>query len=127
MTYEKNLENPQTINSWLSRCGSRFIYHLCSTKKAYAIVGFDDAAFILAMMAAAGIGFVGYNAYNGSNLAEDLWDELGSLEDDISDAYDKSVFTVLQGGGGGSDPNDFDPDNDDPEKKPTTWAKLIEW
>ena len=97
------------------------------TKKAYAIVGFDDAAFILAMMAAAGIGFVGYNAYNGSNLAEDLWDELGSLEDDISDAYDKAVFTVLQGGGGGSDPNDFDPDNDDPEKKPTTWAKLKEW
>ena len=97
------------------------------TKKAYAIVGFDDAAFILAMMAAAGIGFVGYNAYNGSNLAEDLWDELGSLEDDISDAYDKAVFTVLQSGGGGSDPNDFDPDNDDPEKKPTTWAKLKEW
>lgn len=97
------------------------------TKKAYAIVGFDDAAFILAMMAAAGIGFVGYNAYNGSNLAEDLWDELGSLEDDISDAYDKAVFTVLQGGGGGSDPDDFDPDNDDPEKKPTTWQKLKEW
>lgn len=97
------------------------------TKKAYAIVGFDDAAFILAMMAAAGIGFVGYNAYNGSNLAEDLWDELGSLEDDISDAYDRAVFTVLQGGGGGSNPDDFDPDNDDPEKKPTTWQKLKEW
>lgn len=97
------------------------------TKKAYAIVGVDDAAFILAMMAAAGIGYVGYNAYNGSNLAEDLWDELGSLEDDISDAYDKAVFTVLQGGGGGSDPDDFDPDNDDPEKKPTTWQKLKEW
>ena len=77
------------------------------TKKAYAIVGVDDAAFILAMMAAAGIGFVGYNAYNGSNLAEDLIDELGDIEDSVKNAYDKAVFTVLQGGGGGGD----DPDN----------------
>lgn len=97
------------------------------TKKAYAIVGFDDAAFILAMMAAAGIGFVGYNAYNGSNLAEDLIDELGDIEDSVKNAYDNAVFTVLQGGGGGGDPDDFDPDNDDPEKKPSTWEKLKEW
>ena len=98
------------------------------TKKAYAIVGVDDAAFILAMMAAAGIGFVGYNAYNGSNLAEDLIDELGDIEDSVKNAYDKAVFTVLQGGGGGGDdPDNFDPDNDDPEKKPSTWEKLKEW
>lgn len=99
------------------------------TKKAYAIAGVDDAAFILAMLAAAGAGFVGYSSYNSgnSNLAEDLWGELDNLEDDISDAFDKAVFKVLEGGGGGSDPNDFDPDNDDPEKKPTTWEKLKEW
>lgn len=102
---------------------------LVPAKPAYAIAGFDDAAFILAMLAAAGAGFVGYSSYNSgnSNLAEDLWGELDDLEDDISDAFDKAVFKVLEGGGGGSDPNDFDPDNDDPEKKPTTWKKLKEW
>ena len=100
------------------------------TKKAYAIAGVDDAAFILAMLAAAGAGFVGYSAYNSgnSNLAEDLWGELEGLEDDISDAFDKAVFKVLEGGGGGgNNPDDFDPDNDDPEKKPTTWEKLKKW
>ena len=100
------------------------------TKKAYAIAGVDDAAFILAMLAAAGVGYVGYSAYNSgnSNLAEDLWGELGDLEDDISDAFDKAVFKVLEGGGGGgNNPDDFDPDNDDPEKKPTTWEKLKQW
>lgn len=99
------------------------------TKKAYAIAGVDDAAFILAMLAAAGAGYIGYSSYNSgnSNLAEDLWGELDDLEDDISDAFDKAVFKVLEGGGGGSDPDDFDPDNDDPEKKPTTWEKLKEW
>ena len=68
------------------------------TKKAYAIAGVDDAAFILAMLAAAGVGYVGYSAYNSgnSNLAEDLWGELGDLEDDISDAFDKAVFKVLE-------------------------------
>lgn len=100
------------------------------TKKAYAIAGVDDAAFILAMLAAAGAGYVGYSAYNSgnSNLAEDLWGELEDLEDDISDAFDKAVFKVLEGGGGGgNNPDDFDPDNDDPEKKPTTWEKLKQW
>lgn len=102
---------------------------LVPAKPAYAIAGFDDAAFILAMLAAAGAGYIGYSSYNSgnSNLAEDLWGELDDLEDDVSDAFDKAVFKVLEGGGGGSDPNDFDPDNDDPEKKPTTWAKLKEW
>lgn len=102
---------------------------LVPAKPAYAIAGIDDAAFILAMLAAAGAGYIGYSAYNSgnSNLAEDLWGELDDLEDDVSDAFDKAVFKVLEGGGGGSDPNDFDPDNDDPEKKPTTWAKLKEW
>ena len=99
---------------------------LVPAKPAYAIAGIDDAAFILAMLAAAGAGYIGYSSYNSgnSNLAEDLWGELDDLEDDISDAFDKAVFKVLEGGGGGSDPNDFDPDNDDPEKKPTTWEKL---
>lgn len=100
------------------------------TKKAYAIAGVDDAAFILAMLAAAGAGYVGYSAYNSgnSNLAEDLWGELEDLEDDISDAFDKAVFKVLEGGGGGgNNPDDFDPDNDDPEKKSTTWEKLKQW
>ena len=102
---------------------------LVPAKPAYAIAGIDDAAFILAMLAAAGAGYIGYSSYNSgnSNLAEDLWGELDDLEDDISDAFDKAVFKVLEGGGGGSDPNDFDPDNDDPEKKPTTWEKLKEW
>lgn len=102
---------------------------LVPAKPAYAIAGFDDAAFILAMLAAAGAGYIGYSSYNSgnSNLAEDLWGELDDLEDDVSDAFDKAVFKVLEGGGGGSDPNDFDPDNDDPEEKPTTWAKLKEW
>ena len=102
---------------------------LVPAKPAYAIAGFDDAAFILAMLAAAGAGYIGYSSYNSgnSNLAEDLWGELDDLEDDISDAFDKAVFKVLEGGGDGSDPNDFDPDNDDPEKKPTTWKKLKEW
>lgn len=102
---------------------------LVPAKPAYAIAGVDDAAFILAMLAAAGVGYIGYSSYNSgnSNLAEDLWGELDDLEDDISDAFDKAVFKVLEGGGGGSDPNDFDPDNDDPEKKPTTWEKLKEW
>lgn len=102
---------------------------LVPAKPAYAIAGVDDAAFILAMLAAAGAGYVGYSSYNSgnSNLAEDLWGELEDLEDDISDAFDKSVFKVLEGGGGSSDPDDFDPDNDDPEEKPTTWEKLKEW
>ena len=103
---------------------------LVPAKPAYAIAGVDDAAFILAMLAAAGAGFVGYSSYNSgnSNLAEDLWGELEDLEDDISNAFDKAVFKVLEGGGGsGNNPDDFDPDNDDPEKKPTTWEKLKQW
>lgn len=103
---------------------------LVPAKPAYAIAGVDDAAFILAMLAAAGAGYVGYSAFNSgnSNLAEDLWGELEDLEDDISDAFDKAVFKVLEGGGGsGNNPDDFDPDNDDPEKKSTTWEKLKQW
>lgn len=98
------------------------------TKKAYAIVGFDDAAFILAMMAAAGVGFVGYSMFDGgSNPQDDFNERLAEIEDQLKDCYNKAVGYILTNGGGGGDPDDFDPDNDDPEKKPTTWEKLKEW
>ena len=99
------------------------------TKKAYAIVGVDDAAFILAMMAAAGAGYVGYNCFNGgTNPQDDFNQRLGEIEDTLKDCYDKTIAYILtQGGGGGDDPDNFDPDNDDPEKKPSTWEKLKQW
>lgn len=98
------------------------------TKKAYAIVGFDDAAFILAMLAAAGAGYVGYNCFNGgTNPQDDFNQRLGEIEDTLKDCYDKTIAYILTQGGGGGNPDDFDPDNDDPEKKPSTWEKLKEW
>lgn len=98
------------------------------TKKAYAIAGVDDAAFILAMLAAAGAGYVGYNCFNGgTNPQDDFNQRLGEIEDTLKDCYDKTIAYILTQGGGGGDPDDFDPDNDDPEKKLTTWEKLKQW
>lgn len=98
------------------------------TKKAYAIAGVDDAAFILAMLAAAGAGYVGYNCFNGgTNPQDDFNQRLGEIEDTLKDCYDKTIAYILTQGGGGGNPDDFDPDNDDPEKKLTTWEKLKQW
>lgn len=98
------------------------------TKKAYAIAGVDDAAFILAMLAAAGAGYVGYNCFNGgTNPQDDFNQRLGKIEDTLKDCYDKTIAYILTQGGGGGNPDDFDPDNDDPEKKLTTWEKLKQW
>lgn len=98
------------------------------TKKAYAIAGVDDAAFILAMLAAAGAGYVGYNCFNGgTNPQDDFNQRLGEIEDTLKDCYDKTIAYILTQGGGGGDPDDFDPDNDNPEKKLTTWEKLKQW
>ena len=88
------------------------------TKKAYAIAGVDDAAFILAMLAAAGAGYIGYNCFNGgTNPQDDFNQRLGEIEDTLKDCYDKTIAYILTQGGGSGDPDDFDPDNDDPEKK----------
>lgn len=98
------------------------------TKKAYAIAGVDDAAFILAMLAAAGAGYVGYNCFNGgTNPQDDFNERLGEIEDTLKDCYNKTIAYILTQGGGGGNPDDFDPDNDDPEKKLTTWEKLKQW
>ena len=98
------------------------------TKKTYAIAGVDDAAFILAMLAAAGAGYVGYNCFNGgTNPQDDFNQRLGEIEDTLKDCYDKTIAYILTQGGGGGNPDDFDPDNDDPEKKLTTWEKLKQW
>lgn len=101
---------------------------LVPAKPAYAIAGVDDAAFILAMLAAAGAGYVGYNCFNGgTNPQDDFNQRLGEIEDTLKDCYDKTIAYILTHGGGGGNPDDFDPDNDDPEKKLTTWEKLKQW
>lgn len=101
---------------------------LVPAKPAYAIAGVDDAAFILAMLAAAGAGYVGYNCFNGgTNPQDDFNERLGEIEDTLKDCYDKTIAYILTQGGGGGNPDDFDPDNDDPEKKLTTWEKLKQW
>ena len=101
---------------------------LVPAKPAYAIAGVDDAAFILAMLAAAGAGYVGYNCFNGgTNPQDDFNQRLGEIEDTLKDCYDKTIAYILTQGGGGGNPDDFDPDNDDPEKKLTTWEKLKQW
>lgn len=99
-------------------------YHTAQEVQAIAVV--DDIAVILAILAACGAGYVGYEWFNsGDRLGYE--NEIGKVEDSLQRLYDNCVDEYVKGNIPGYDPNDFDPDNDDPNEKPPKWEKLKIW
>lgn len=99
-------------------------YHTAQEVQAIAVV--DDIAVILAILAACGAGYVGYEWFNsGDRLG--YKNEIGKVEDSLQRLYDNCVDEYVKGNIPGYDPNDFDPDNDDPNEKPPKWEKLKVW
>lgn len=99
-------------------------YHTAQEVQAIAVV--DDIAVILAILAACGVGYVGYEWFNsGDRLGYE--NEIGKVKDSLQRLYDNCVDEYVKGNIPGYDPNDFDPDNDDPNEKPPKWEKLKAW
>lgn len=95
-------------------------YHTAQEVQAIAVV--DDIAVILAILAACGVGYVGYEWFNQSDIAG-YADEVAKAEESLSRLWDNAVTQF----GGDQNPDDFDPDNDDPNEKPPKWEKLKAW
>ncbi|WP_207657108.1 hypothetical protein [Blautia marasmi] len=95
-------------------------YHTAQEVQAIAVV--DDIAIILAILAACGVGYVGYEWFNQSDIAG-YADEVAKAEESLSRLWDNAVTQF----GGDQNPDDFDPDNDNPNEKPPKWEKLKAW
>ncbi|MFQ7549890.1 MAG: hypothetical protein ACLRMZ_05825 [Blautia marasmi] len=90
-------------------------YHTAQEVQAIAVV--DDIAVILAILAACGAGYVGYEWYQ-SGAIEDFVKEVQVLDEKIGEEFDNSLESYIASEWPGYDPEDFDPDNDDPNEKP---------
>ena len=102
-------------------------WHAWNTaQEVQAIAVVDDIAVILAILAACGAGYVGYEWYQ-SGAIEDFVKEVQVLDEKIGEEFDNSLESYIASEWPGYDPNDFDPDNDDPNEKPPKWEKLKAW
>lgn len=97
-------------------------YAYDNPKEVKAIAVVDDIAIVLAILAACGVGYVGYEWFNQSDIAG-YADDVAKAEESLSRLWDNAVTQF----GGDYNPDDFDPDNDDPNEKPPKWEKLKIW
>ena len=95
----------------------RYAYDNPREVKAVAIV--DDIAIILMVAAACGVGWTTYKTMTDGSSAFDL----SGLEDAMEESWNKGQIIQFPD----QNPDDFDPENDDPEKKPSNWQKFKEW
>lgn len=97
-------------------------YAYDNPKEVKAIAVVDDIAIVLAILAACGVGYVGYEWFNQSDIAG-YADDVAKAEETLGRLWDNAVNQFS----GGDNPDDFDPDNDDPNEKPPKWEKLKAW
>ncbi|MDR3894890.1 MAG: hypothetical protein Q3Y17_19920, partial [Blautia sp.] len=105
---------------------SSFLYVYESAEDVQAFFIADDAVYLaIALMAACGTGYIGYEWYN-SGAADDFADQLAKVGNYIKAGYDNIVKQAANASGQ-PDPDDSDPDNDDPNEKFFSFDKLKLW